>query len=131
MAQPQHADMFIYEMSSVLPPGYSLEIEHEVLWLLKRDGSMAGSSSYWLTSDSLLEDEAVSYAVQSLHQIQQEIAEDSTEPWPARSGPGYAGFPEPGGAIVENELHLWFGSAEAPVLVLGPIDLDGVLVRDE
>ena len=55
MAQPRHADIFITEMSSVLPLGYSVEIEGEVLWLLKPGGSMAGSSSHWLASDALLD----------------------------------------------------------------------------
>ena len=60
----------------------------------------------------------------------QEIAEETTEPWPAASGPAYGGFPEPDGAIVGDELYLWFGDRTAPVLALEPIDLSEVLLRD-
>ncbi len=70
-----------------------------MLWLTGDHGRIARSSSSWLTSDVLREDEVVPSAVQSLHQIQQEIAEATTEPWPAMSGPDYRAFPEPDGTL--------------------------------
>lgn len=93
-------------------------------------GPLAAGGAYWLITDVLLEDEAVDGAVGSLHLVQQEIAEETTEPWPAASGLGYAGFPEPGGELVEDDLHLWFGLKDSPVLRLRPISLQGVLLRD-
>ena len=119
MAQLAHAQAFLSQVSAVMPPGYHLELDGEILWLTSPDGGRAGSSSYWLIENVLSEDDALIGAVQSLNQIQQEIAEETLEPWPANSGPDYRGFPEPAGQIVGDRLHLWFGDREEPVLELG------------
>lgn len=116
-------------VSRVLPPGWGLEIDGDMLWITGAHWG-AGSGSAWLTSDVLLEEEVVAGAVQSLHQIQQEIAEATTEPWPAMSGPAYRAFPEPDGALVGDELLLWFGDRSDPALALDPIDLADVILRD-
>lgn len=113
-----------------MPLGYRAVVDGELLLLISPDGGRAGSSSYWLTSEALREDEVATCAVQSLSQIQQEVAEGTTEPWPARSGPDYSGFPEPDGELVGDQLRLWFGTVDAPALVLGPIDMSGVIVRE-
>lgn len=128
--RPSYAEAFIKQVSAVTPAGYRIELDDECLWVISPDGGMAGSSSYWLTRDVLLDEEALYSAVASLDQIQQEIAEETTEPWPAASGPGYSGFPEPDGAIVGTELRLWFGDRRAPILAFDPIDLSDVLFRD-
>jgi hypothetical protein len=125
-----HAEAFLRQMLAVTPARYRIELDGDILGVINPDGGKAGLSSYWLTSDVLLAEEALEGGVQSLHQIQREIAEDTTEPWPAVSGPGYRGFPEPDGAIVGDELRLWFGDRADPVLVLEPIDLSQVLLRD-
>ena len=130
MARLPHAEAFLAQMSAVMPPGYRLEIDDEILWLTSPDGGLAGSSSYWLIQDALLEDDALTGAVQSLHQIQQEIAEETTDPWPATSGSDYRAFPEPAGQIVGDRLHLWFGDKAEPVLELEPIDLAEIILRD-
>lgn len=130
MARLAHADVSLAQMSAVMPPGYRLEIDGEILWLTSPDGGRAGSSSDWLIQDVLLEDDALVGAVQGLNQIQQEIAEETTDPWPAASGPEYGGFPEPGGQIVRDRLHLWFGSRDEPVIELEPIDLANVILSD-
>ncbi len=117
-------------LSTVVPPGWGLELDGDMLWVTGTQGRIAGSSSAWLINDVLLEDEVVPGAVQSLHQIQQEIAEATTEPWPAASGPDFRAFPEPDGALVGNELLLWFGDRSDPVLALDPIDLADVILRE-
>ena len=65
-------------------------------------------------------------AVQSLHQIQQEIAKETTDPWPATSDPEYRRFPEPAGQIVGDRLYLGFGDKAEPVLEFQSIDLADV-----
>lgn len=130
MAQLAHGEAFLTQMSAVMPPGYRLELDGEILWLTSPDGGRAGSSSHWLIEDVMSEEDVVTGAVQSLNQIQQEIAEETIEPWPAASGPKYRGFPEPGGQIVGDRLHLWFGDREEPVLELQPIDLADVILHD-
>ncbi len=126
-----HARAFLSELARVMPAGYRTVIDGEILWLISPDGGMAGSSSYWLTSDVLTEEEALIGAVQSLHQIQQEIAEETTEPWPARAGADYPGFPEPHGELIGDDLLLWFGNRDAPVLALHLMSLGGVLIREQ
>ena len=130
MPELPHARAFLAQLSEVMPLGYSTVLEGDLLLLMSPDGGRAGSSSYWLTSEALREDEVLGCAVQSLSQIQQEIAEETTEPWPARSGPDYCAFPEPGGEVVGNELRLWFGAVDAPALAFRPIDMSGVIVRE-
>jgi hypothetical protein len=117
-------------MAAIMPAGWALELEGDILWVTATQGRIAGSSAPWLISDVLLEEEAVDGGTGSLNLVQQEIAEHTTEPWPATSGPGYRGFPEPGGALVGNELHLWFGDRADPELRLEPIDLAGVILRE-
>jgi hypothetical protein len=94
------------------------------------DGSLAGTTADWLTADVLLEEEAVQGAVGSLNLIQTEIAEETTEPWPATAGPSYQGFPEPDGEVVDEDLHLWFGPRDAAVVRLRPVSLHGVLLKE-
>jgi hypothetical protein len=89
----RHAQVFLEQLAEIMPGGYRVMMHDELLLLIGPDGGIAGSSAYWLTADALLEEEAVAGSVQSLHQIQQEIAEETTEPWPARSGENYRGFP--------------------------------------
>lgn len=122
-----HARSFLEQLAEVMPAGYQTTIDGEILWLIKPDSGRAGSSSYWLTSEALGREEAVDCAIQSLHQIQQEIAEDTTEPWPAQTAAGYRGFPEPDGELVGEDLHLWFGDKTEPVLSFRPIDLGSVI----
>jgi hypothetical protein len=125
-----HAQAFLARLSEVMPLGYRAVVDGDLLLLISPDGGRAGSSSYWLTSEALPEDEVLTCAVQSLHQIQQEIAEETTEPWPAPSGSDYKGFPEPDGELVGDQLRLWFGAADAPALALRPIDVSGVIVPE-
>lgn len=128
MVSRAHTEAFLTQMDLVMPRGYRLQIDGEILWLISPDGGWAGSSSYWLVED-VLPEEALAGAVQSLHQIQHEIAEETTEPWPAGSGAEYRGFPEPDGEIVGDRLNLWFGDQAHPVLALQPIDLADLIVR--
>jgi hypothetical protein len=125
-----HGQAFLAELLRHLPPGFAVEFDGSVLWAVSPDGGRAGTTADWLTADVLLDDEAVDGAVGSLNLVQQEVAEETTEPWPATSGEGYRGLPEPDGEVSDDALHLWFGPQDAPVLRLSPISLRGVLLRD-
>lgn len=59
------------------------------------DGPLASGGASGLTDDVLLEEEIVSVVLGVLGLVQQEVAEETIEPWPARSGKDYRGFPEP------------------------------------
>ena len=130
MPHRRHAEAFLQRLAEVLPAGYRAVIEDEILWLISPDGGAAGAGADWLTADVLLADEALVGSVQSLHQIQQEIAEETTEPWPPHWGEGSPGFPEPKAELVGDRLYLWFGDKAMPVLAFSPIDLRDVILRD-
>jgi hypothetical protein len=83
---------FVEMISRILPGGYRIYV-CDLVYLDSPRGR-AGSSAHWLTTDVLLDEEAVSNAIHNLESIQTEIAEVTMEPWPARTGPDYAGFPE-------------------------------------
>jgi hypothetical protein len=62
---------------------------------------------------------------------QQWIAEETMEPWPARSGTDYSGFPEPDAELDGNTLRMWFGDRASPVLALEPVDVADAILRAE
>ncbi len=125
-----HGIAFLEELARHLPIGFAVEMEGDWLQVIGPDGPLGATTGVWLAADMLLEEEVVDGAIASLNLVQQEVAEETTEPWPAASGRGYLGFPEPGGELVEDDLHLWFGPEEAPALRLRPISLRGVLLPD-
>ena len=60
------------------------------------------------------------------------LADDTTEPWPARAGQFEGGFAAPiGTEIAEGRLRMWWGDAAAPILELEPLPLEQVLIRSE
>jgi hypothetical protein len=124
------AQIFLAEVSRALPKGFRLELGSEWLEIIGPDGG-AGMPAYWLRADVLLEEEVVGGASGTLSVVQQEVAEQTTEPWPARSGTQYQGFPEPDAELVGNQLWAWYGRRSNPVLKFGPFDLSNVLLRDE
>lgn len=125
-----HGQVFIEELARHLPAGFAVEFDGYLLMAIGPDGPLAGTTADWLTADVLLADEAVEGAVGSLNLIQTEFADETTEPWPSTAGLGYQGFPEPDGEVVGEDLHVWFGARDAPVLRLRPISLHGVLLQE-
>lgn len=119
MSESERARLFVEQLSAVLPQGFQAGVRGDRLWLAGIWTS--GASVHWLSTDVLLEDEAINGAVQMLDQIQSHVAHATREPWPAVTGPGYAGFPEPNAEMVGDEIRMWFGDRERPVLELGPI----------
>ena len=63
---------------------------------------------------------ALGAAVNVLSGVQDFIAEATTDPWPAQ---GHE-MPSPAAVWVEQDLHLFYGNQEAPVLRLMPLRLD-------
>jgi hypothetical protein len=57
------------------------------------------------------------------------LADDTTEPWPARAGQFDGGFAPIGTEIAEGRLRMWWGDAAAPILELEPLPLEQVLIR--
>ena len=61
--------------------------------------------------------ESVAYAI--MNAIQDEVMESTKEQWP----PGPKGAAEPEARVIGEQLHLWFGDEDAPILRLDPLDL--------
>ncbi|MFZ0042845.1 MAG: hypothetical protein WAK93_16155 [Solirubrobacteraceae bacterium] len=119
------------ELSRHLPMGFGVKLDDDgSLWAVGPEGPLASQPADWLTADLLLEDEALDGAISCLNLIQQEVAEETTEPWPATTGPDYRGFPKPDGAIIGDDLHVWFGPRNRPTLRLSPTSLSAVLLRE-
>jgi hypothetical protein len=126
-----HGQAFYEHVNAVLPPHWRIEpAPFRELRLVGPDGGYAEIGAQWLSDGALLKEEAVGGAIGVLNLVQQEIAEQTTEPWPARSGPGYPGFPEPDAEIEGDQLTMWFGDRTAPALSIEPVDLSEVLLTD-
>jgi hypothetical protein len=57
------------------------------------------------------------------------IAEQTTDPWPARAGHLPGGFPCPQAEIIGRLIRLYYGEASTPILALTAISLDEVRRR--
>jgi hypothetical protein len=136
MEIPAHGRAFLEALAAVLPPGFELEVEADdlrggVLWM-RRDGSGAGTAAGWLLDTALFEGDAVRGAEAALDCVSTELAVITREPWPATWRPGYrGGLPAPRAEIADDHLYAWFGEKRAPLLTIGPVDLSGVLLRDD
>lgn len=125
------AQAFVDALSAAMPEGWSAEFQGSTFRLLGPGGPYASFDHWGLTEDVLLEDQLIVAAASALHVAQQWIAEETTEPWPAVSGTQYHGFPNPHAALVGDELRVWFGRSENPVLELGPFDVSAIVLRDD
>jgi hypothetical protein len=128
MRETVHGRAFYDSINAVLPDGWRVApVGDRELRLFGPDGPYATIEQEWLSDDALLANEAPWGAAGVLDLAQQEIAEETTEPWPARSGRDYRGFAEPDAVLEGDFLRMWFGDKSKPVLTLEPIDLTGVI----
>src|SRR5262249_43616547 len=68
-----------------------------------------------------------SIAESVLEHVSDRLADDTTEPWPARGGQFPGGFAPIGTTIEDGVLRMWWGDAGAPILELEPLPLAEVL----
>jgi hypothetical protein len=54
------------------------------------------------------------------------IADETSEPWPARAGVVPGGFPAANAEIADEHIRLYYGDSDAPILELAPIRLRDV-----
>jgi hypothetical protein len=125
------AQEFVDALSTAMPEGWSAEFHGSTFRLLGPSGPYASFDDWALTEDVILEDQLITAAEAALHLSQQWVAEETTEPWPAVSGTQYHGFPNPHAALVGDELRVWFGRSENPVLEIGPFDVSAIVLRDD
>jgi hypothetical protein len=66
-------------------------------------------------------------AARVMETTSEHLADDTTEPWPARGGQFPGGFAPIGAEIADGVLRMWWGEAAAPILELEPLPLAEVL----
>lgn len=118
------ADAFKNRLAAVMPAGVSSDeitagIHSQLQALVNQQGSV---------------NENVLHAAEMvLSDVQDRVMRDLRRGWPPSSAgrsteDSGADLPLPATAIVNDELHLWFGDSGSPVLVLHPIPLS-ILAR--
>lgn len=113
-----------------LPPSWTASGTDGIITVLDLHGAVSSDVDVaMLTGDEhdTTEDRLLGAALATLDSIQTDVAEDTTEPWPGRSGKDYVGLPAPGVEIVGRELRTWYGPREAPIVAFRPIRLDDVI----
>jgi hypothetical protein len=128
---PSHAQSFLEQLGAALPPGYEVRLDTD--WLQMTGPPVGvGVPAAWLLDTALFEEDATSGATAILDQVQTAIAEETTEPWPAKWQRGYrGGLPRAEAEVVGDRLYAWFGRTNSPMFELGPVDLAAVILRDE
>jgi hypothetical protein len=117
------ADALVARLAPAIAAGWSLIAGLASVDLTAPDGRSYGFStdlrSGWGTNERRL----LGLVGDMLNICQSEIAEATTEPWPARSDEHYGDFPEPWVGIVGDALHMRYGDGPSLALELEPINL--------
>lgn len=119
------AEALVNRLRPHAPDGIVVDVEAGGVAIFKPDKPDAWSV---VTTGDILDDpeddrsvreklEVAAYSV--LNEFQDFIAEELAEPWPA-TGPE---MPQPNVEVGTDEIRMWFGSSEAPVLELEPVRL--------
>lgn len=109
-------------LAEVVPAGFAVDAS-DVTVVLRHDGAMVGSTDMAeLVEDSenlhLLPDNLETAARAILSNVQDWIADTTTEPWP-----GDHSLPNPDAHVIGDRLEMWFGDRDNAVLTLRPLDL--------
>lgn len=118
-------------LAGVAPARLSVVAEGGIVWIRNEEGHGAGSDIALLVSDDGLSphEQARRAAERTLGVAQEIIAEETTDPWPARAGQLPGGFPCPHAEIVGESIRLYYGDPSTPILALPAIPLNAVRRR--
>lgn len=119
------SEALVQRLRPLAPDGVHVEVEAGGVAVFKPDNPHAWSV---VTTGDILDDpeddrsvreklEVAAYSV--LNHFQDFIAEELAEPWPGSGSK----MPEPNVDVGTDEIRLWFGPSEAPVLELEPVPL--------
>jgi hypothetical protein len=108
------AASLVERLNPVLPAPMSVAASSEVVEVYD-DGRLVT----WMSFVDAVPEEAV---FEFLDQLQRDVSEITTEPWPRDPGGGYE-FHDPAVEEREGALHVTFGPDDNPVLALEPIPL--------
>ena len=105
----------VERLAPALPEGFSLTFSPDSLLLHREVERVDEIWLDWAVEGSELLAPAVESA---LDQLQDTLAEETTDPWPGRGS-----LPGAAAEVRGDALHLWYGDADAPVLAFEPIPL--------
>jgi len=99
-----------------------------MIWIRNDEGHGVGIDVAAMANDDgeSLEERVCRAARQALEAPQDWIADETTEPWPARAGDLPGGFPAPNAEIADEQVRLYYGDSGAQILELAPISLRDV-----
>jgi hypothetical protein len=79
------------------------------------------------SEDQAPEELVAGMAARMMENASERVADETTEPWPARAGDFEGGFPPVGVEVVDGVVRMWWGAFDAPVLELEPLVVEEVL----
>ena len=112
-------------LNEVVPDGFTVVAEDENV-VLRHNGKVVGSTGM---AEIVESSENLDHLPQNmetgaraiLSNVQDWIADTTTEPWP-----GKRSLPNPDAQVTGERLEAWFGDQDNPVLKLRPLDLAAV-----
>ena len=90
------------------------EMQYRGEWLGVFEHASSGSDA----------EQVQSMVLELLSQVQDVVAEATTEPWPLVVVNGRREMAMPNAAVEGGRLHMWYGDGAAPALRLPPVDLN-------
>ena len=111
-------------LGAVVPEGIRVSVRHGLVFV-----SGAGTDVARIVSDSegSVDERLVEAAERLLEVASESISEVTADPWPADAGMFAGGFPPSHAEISNDELRVFYGEPEEPLLVLAPIRIPEVL----
>lgn len=111
-------------LSRIVPETFRVEADTGAGMLWYRHSGRGCSGSYirdnYGRPGGTAEENITNLAVLVLDQLQDAVAEDTTDPWPRR---GFGRQPPPHALIRDGHLHLWYGEGDEVTVACEPIPL--------
>jgi hypothetical protein len=109
-------------MEAVVPAGFTVAVDGDMLSFLFGGKRRAGSyACQWLTSgQGSMEALTVQACELAVHDLQDFVTKQTTEPWPGTRGRP----PRPGVRLMGRTIEIWFGEHDQPATRLRPLPLD-------
>lgn len=109
-------------MQDIVPSGFTVIAEDDVLWFARNGTRWAGSyACQWLNGGQETPESLLLQASQlALHDLQDFLAEETTDPWPGSGGAP----PRPSVRFGGRTIELWFGDHDRPDVRLRPLSLE-------
>jgi hypothetical protein len=116
-------------LGAVVPSQIHVTTESGMVWIGNDENHGAGSDIAAMANDDgeSLEERVCCAARHALEVAQDRIAEETTDPWPARAGVVPGGFPVPRAEIADEQIRLYYGESGTPILELAPVHLCDVI----